>query len=85
MQKLKYIYKLLNARNYVIITLNDDNVNVITENHSDLEGAMLMAVTVKKTYDSIIKEIEKQAVDNGELRTLQALQKTIDKVKDGGE
>lgn len=78
MYKLKHIIQLLKAKNYVIVTVNNDEVNVTTENRSDLEAAMLLAVTVKKTYDSIISEIEKQAIDNGEVAALQALRDTVD-------
>lgn len=81
MNKLKLALHILRSRNYVVVTADGDTISTSVHHESDLAGIMLLAVGLKQLYDSLMKEIENQAIENGEIAALQALQKTANAVE----
>jgi serine phosphatase RsbU (regulator of sigma subunit) len=77
MNKLKQIFQLIFASNYAVVLVSKKRVSTFTHTGSELEDNMLLAVTIQKTFDALTAEIEKKAVDAGEVKTLESLKSVV--------
>lgn len=75
--RLKAAYKVLESNHYAVITVKDEDFDFRLYSKADLVDTFLLAMAVEKLHENIISELEKQSVDSGELRTLQALRQTV--------
>lgn len=80
--KLTAIKQILTCRSFSLVTSSDARITVLTDSRADLTESMVLAVAVKRTYDEMAKEIERQAIENGEVQTLQSIRDTIAQVED---
>jgi hypothetical protein len=77
-QKLTAIRRILGHSNFTLITVGQKGVSTFTYGKETLEDAVLIAISIKSTYDTLMQQIEQQAAEHGELRALEALRNATD-------
>lgn len=71
---------LWKSTNFTVVTIRADKIDSV--NHTEeLEDSLLLAVTVKQTYNALVKEIDRIAKEQGEPATLSALREVINVVE----
>lgn len=81
--KIRAIWCILISDSYALITAKSKAINTMawSDKELNLEREMLVATTLIKLYDTLVKDIEKKAVDAGEASTFQALYNVISELQ----
>lgn len=80
MDKLKCIWRLLKADGYFLAITNNDGADAMYNSPEDLEGSLLLAVITLRGSNMLSNQIEEKATELGDLRTMEALKGTIDRI-----
>lgn len=79
--KLKSIWKIIIARQYIVIVETRKGFTSTGAGNTDMEGLLLMAVTLKQQYDGLVDTAEKEATDSGQLHALIEMKQAIEKLE----
>ncbi len=82
-KKIRAIWQLIRANQLFLFTQRKtgDDVLALGMGVGDLQDMMLIAIEIKKSYNSMVNMIEQAAVEGGELHLLNELKKTIQEIE----
>ena len=79
--KLRTIGRLIKSRSFALVTVNDNGADTCVQLDTSLERALLLAISTRKLAAHQIEKLTEMATDQGELHTLEALSKTLEKLE----
>ena len=82
--KLRAIWRIVKADHILLFTKEGEgSVQSFGFGKGGLQEIMLMAVEVKKSYNSMVSMLQNAAVETGELHALNELKEAVEKLEDG--